>query len=87
MSNVIYLYPDAMPSGHNKQYSGDTTYYSKDIVDELVKALRFYAEGSWADGYPGGVLYVPDPEDPSCVWQDTGEIAKKALAKLEEVLK
>ncbi len=43
-----------------------------DQLDEARKALKFYAEGEWADGYPGGVYL----EDGSNAIIDTGHKAR-----------
>jgi hypothetical protein len=48
-------------------------------IEELERALRFYAEGDWNDGYPGGVRVGPGE-------LDTGHEARKALARPIPVL-
>lgn len=48
-------------------------------VEKLEKALRFYAEGYWPDGYPGGVM-----ESKGDTIIDTGETARWALEDLKK---
>lgn len=60
-------------AGHNGW--GNTMLMAADEIERLRDALKFYATGEWADGYPGGV-YV---EGVRGTIIDTGEIARAAL--------
>jgi hypothetical protein len=47
-------------------------------VEALEAALRFYADGTWPEDYPGGVLYAEEgDEHANCL--DYGDQARAAL--------
>ena len=48
--------------------------------EKLLAALRFYAEGEWSDGYPGGVKIDDNT-------LDFGDIARAALEGREPPIK
>ncbi len=54
----------------------------EELMREALKALRFYAEGEWSDGYPGGIK-IRQGND---IALDFGETARDAIPKLQERL-
>lgn len=53
---------------------------------KAVNVLRFYAEGEWAEDYPGGVLYAAgDDTSEFKTHLDYGDLARTTLAELSSV--
>ena len=57
---------------------------SEALLAKAEKALRLYAEGEWAEDYPGGVLYAAgDDTSEFKTHLDYGDLARTTLALLK----